>query len=308
MNTNQGWIPPDQRTAEQTEFNDQVLCEMAAFSLPMKDEGRTCLWDVARKAVGERFRYVWQSSGSCVGAGGANALRTLMAVEISLGQPEEYREVWWPWTYGQSRRLGGLRGPGEGSFGSAFYKAAKECGFFSVEQSPATLPDFRRIGPWLQLTSATEVEWSDGARWNTPAFTGVANRHPIQGGAVVRSVQDAIALVQSGYPLTIASMYGTRTITRQGGSEPVNVARRDDTWAHQMSIDEVWKHPTLGWLFRFMNQWGSSIHPAPVSGEPAGGFYVTEREFAQLLAERNTECFAFSSFAGFPAREINWYI
>ncbi len=305
---NFGYIFPSERTKEQEEFDDLVKSSMPKFSLPFKDDGRYRLWDLAEKGSGGKLKWNWQVSGSCVGAGGGNACKVLMGVEIALGDPEEYKELWWPWTYGQSRRLAGLGGPGEGSFGSAYYKAAKECGFFAAAESPEPLPQFREIGDWVQLGKGDELRWSDGSAFNREPWVSLGRKNLVKGGAVVKSVADALGFVQSGYPLTIASMYGTRTITRQGGSEPVNVARRDDTWAHQMSINEVWKHPSLGWLFRFQNQWGPDAHPDPVSGDPAGGFYVTEREFDQLLRERDTECFALSAFDGFPAREINWYI
>jgi len=37
--------------------------------------------------------------------------------------------------------------------------------------------------------------------------------------------------------------------------------------------------------------------------EPAGGFYVTERTLDDILRGRDSECFAYSAYDGFPARD-----
>lgn len=247
---------------------------------------------------------------NCVGAGGYSCSLTLMGVEIALGEAEEFQQIFWPWTYGQSRRLGGLNGQGEGSFGTAYFKAARECGYFAVSEGhDLALPQFRVVDGWLQLSREAELKYSNGAAFAGEPYASRAKKHLINQGAQAFTVPDALGLLQSGYPLTIASLMGTRTITPQGnGENRVNVAKWDDTWAHQMFIDEAWKNPDLGWIFRVGNNWGNAAHPAPVNDSPGGGFYITEATLDKNLKSGDCELFGFGGLAGFPAREIDWYI
>lgn len=247
---------------------------------------------------------------NCVGAAGYSAMLTLMGVEIALGEAEEFQQIFWPWTYGQSRRLGGLRGRGEGSFGSAYFKAVRECGHLAVRDGEKlNLPKFRTVSGWLQLDREGELRFSDGAAFAGAPYDELGRKHLVNTGSRATTVQALLGLLQSGYPCTIASMFGTRTITPRGnGENRVNIAQWDDRWAHQMFIDEAWKNPELGWVFRIGNNWGPHVHPAPANDSPVGGFYMDERTMARVLAARETEVFGLGGLSGFPVRQIDWYI
>lgn len=310
-----GWIPFSQRTKEQTELHERVVSGMPKFALPVKDDGRYPLWKLARQGLGmSDLPYAWQVTGSCVGAGGYNTALTRMGVDIQLGEAEEFQQIFWAWTFGQSRRLGGIRGRGEGSFGAAYFKAVEECGYFSMAEAAAKnlkVPQFRQLGNWIQLTKNDELTFSDGGAFAGEPWAGLGKQHLITAGAQATTVRDVLGFLQNGYPCSMASMFGTRTITRQdSGDGVVNVARWDDEWAHQMYLDECWKTPKLGWIFRVGNNWGPDIHPAPTGGEPAGGFYITEATLEKILAQgtEKSEVFGFGNLNGFQAREITWYI
>lgn len=246
---------------------------------------------------------------NCVGAGGSNMLRTLVRVEIAQGDPEEYQELWWLYTYGQSRKRAGLSGQGEGSFGAAWAEAIKEDGCFSLPEGKekGQLPDFNMVDGWLQLSRGLEMEWSDGARKNVDPWKSLGLKHPVQTVSPIRSPEEAKAALQNGYPLTLASGFGTNTI-RPRGNPSVNIAEYDDNWPHQMYIDEAWDHPSEGLIFRYGNNWGPTAHPAPTQGEPPGGFYITATTLKKILSSGDAECYAFSKWQGFPVRSLDWFI
>ena len=45
------------------------------------------------------------------------------------------------------------------------------------------------------------------------------------------------------------------------------------------------------------------MHPAPLNGEPPGGFWIEESTMNYIAAQG--DCWAFSNFDGFPARDID---
>lgn len=292
-----GWVPESAMDKPQQVIHHDILDQMPAFKIQgnyKADKERYPLWS-ARKHT-----YIKQLSGSCVGAGGGNMLMTLLGVEQLNGDPDEWNLFWWPYTYGESREIAGMRGKGEGSFGSAWAKAVTTEG--TVRASEKGLPKFRDREGWLELTQSIEMEWSAGDAIK-PNWNEIGRQHPVKTMSPVKTTDDAAAALVNGYPLTIASMFGTRTI-RAKGTPKVNIAEYDDQWPHQQSIDEVWFHPELGPLFHVLNQWGPNAHPAPVSGEPAGGYYVEEKTLTRVLREQYTECYAGSQYEGYPAQEV----
>ena len=288
---------------------------MPRFSLRGRSfaaERRYALWRAGLQVRGRHLPYNFQQTGSCVGAGGGNMAKTAVCVEIALkGEHEQYRELWWPFTYGVSRKLAGMRGEGEGSFGSAWAKAATTAGFFELDPADDAgavidLPDFIDDGGWLVQPAKVELKWSAGERIG-PEFYRLGLKHLFKTAAPVTSSTQAFDALSNGYPLTIASMFGIRAMTpRPQGNPPVRLAVWDGEWAHQMFIDEAWDHPTLGMIFRVGNNWGPDAHGTPTGEEPPGGFYVTDDTLDQILRTRDAECYAFSSFDGFPARRLNF--
>lgn len=304
-----GWVPPSSRTLDQMAFCEQVegtgLVQPFRLAGDYKDEkGRYPLWKVAQKALGGPIPYNWQVTGSCVGASGGNAAKTRMLVEIALGDPERYEELFWLWTYGQSRYHAGMSGQGEGSFGHAWAKAAGEDGTFSFQEANIAL--FPMKQGWYQTSRTTELEWSNGRAKRVEPYVGLARKHPFRSLVRIRSVEELKgAIAGAKTPCIMASMFGTRTITAQG-NPPVNIAKYDDRWPHQMYLDEAWDHPDLGLIFRDGNNWGPGAHPAPTQGEPAGGFYLTASTMSRILSSSDAEVFALGDYDGLKVKELDW--
>ncbi len=299
-----GWIPPFMRTTEQHEQHERILAGMPRFAMPnyREEKGRFALWDIAKQVNGgKHIPFAWQVTGSCVGAGGSNALRVLMRVEISQGDPEEYQEIWWPYTYGQSRKRGGISGQGEGSMGSAWAEAIMKDGIFSITEA-ANLPAFKDTDGWLQLSRGVEMDWSDGA--SKSSYASLGSKHPVKTTAQINNAAEAKAAIQNGYPITVASMFGTRG-PQMRGNPGVLIAEWDDEWSHQMSLNEAWDHPTEGLIFYDMNNWGPGAHPTDPNGAPPGGIYVTAKTVDRICRD---EAFALSGFDGFPTQTLNWLV
>lgn len=301
-----GWIPPSERTPEQQRIHWRIRERMPAYAAPRKSKGkgRYAVWSFAKKLLGETLPLINQTTGSCVGAGGMNMLLMLICCEIVNGDLERYTPVWWPFTYGQSRRRGGMNGQGEGSFGSAWAEAIEKDGIFAREQADG-LPEFEVRDGWLKLTRQTEMKWSDG-RATIDKYGELGRKHPVKTVTPVKSTDEGRLLLEGGYPWTIASNFGTNDV-RPRGNPAVNIGTWSANWPHQMSVSEVWDHPSEGTLFYIQNNWGSDAHPRPTQGEPPGGFYVTESTMSQIIRSRGSEVYAFSNFQGFPSRDLDWY-
>ncbi len=267
---------------------------------PPPDTDRFPLWRLAQSAWGGSLQYVWQLTGSCVGAGGNNALETLMGVEVALGDLERCIPVWWPYAYGQSRLRCGMPREGEGSTGACWAAAIREDGCFAHEEAQG-LPAFKQVQGWRQLTTRDEYRWSAGA-WSKQEYGRLGLLHLVGQVTPIRTPDDWEREIRAGNPITLASMFGTRTI-RPRGTPAVNIAEYDSQWPHQMYSDEVWRHPTLGRIFRIGNNWGPDAHPAPTQGEPAGGFYLTESTADRICREQGSEVFSYRGFSGFKRAE-----
>jgi hypothetical protein len=289
-----GWVPPQERTNEQHELNEAALASMPAFSLDgtyHEDKGK---FDLSEVAVKNGAKFIWQVTGSCVGAGGGTMIQTLMGVEIAAGELEEMRQVWWPYTYGQSRRRAGMRGQGAGSFGGAWAAAARDDGFFSRDEAGSGIPEFDEPEPgWYRLSKEVEYAWSDGAA-TQGKYASLAKVHVVKTVSPISNSSEAKAAIANGYPLTLASMFGTRGAVSTG-NPAVPLAEWNDQWAHQMSCSVCWDHPSLGLIFGIRNQWGPQLHPF---------FYVRASVFDRICAGK--EVFAFSAFDGFKSRSIPW--
>lgn len=310
-----GWIPPERRSTIQHAAHERALFAMPKdFQLEgtyHEVSGRFACWkafQMTMEAKGNRdpqvLPYNFQQTGSCVGAGGGNMAKTLMCVEIQQGELEEYKEIWWPFTYGRSRYRAGMTTPGEGSQGSTWAEAATQDGLFVREEKPG-LPEFQNDQGWLKISGSTEVSWSDGDAKQTIECKDLGLLHLIGKAVPIKNADEGKAALANGYPLTQASNFGTRGPKKTGNPE-VMLAKWDGSWSHQTYIDEAWDHPSLGLIFRWGNNWGKTAHGAPTQGEPWGGFYIEASTFDQICKGR--EVFAFSGFSGFKVRSIDWFL
>ena len=316
---NAGWVPPGKRTAEQQKTHERLVGEMPRFGIRggyRLESRRYPLWKAVRSLLGKDPQWVWQQTGSCVGASTGSAVMVAQGVEIKVnGDREEYRHPWWLYTYGRGRFHGGMRGKGEGSFGSAQAKAITTDGMFELDpEGEPDLPDPTIRSGWSVHPSGTEMDWSDGGRI-AANWLKVGKTRLFQTAAPIRSADDMIAALANGYVCFTASMFGFSPMVppvEGKGENQVRLVRRwNGSWSHQMFDVEFWDHPDLGPIFGKGNQWGPTAHNPggeTPSGYPNCMYYVTYELQDKILKHSDTEAFALSGYDGFPAREpeLDW--
>lgn len=303
-----GWIPPHLRTAAMNKVAARIEAAMPKFSIRGRfaaDKRRYPLWMAGKVLTGKFLKYNWQQTGSCVGAGGDNAHKTRLAVEIVLsGDLQKFNHSFWPWAYGRSRYHGGIRGEGEGSFGSAWAEAVTTDGIIEDDGSGGDFPDFQERDGWLVLPSSVEMKYSNGAKFEGLVTKGRVSI--VKTMARMRSKDDCFEAIVNGYPLTQASSFGFRGTKVLGTKHPIRVAEWNGTWHHQTYVDEVFDHPELsGIYFRWGNNWGPDAHGAVTMDEPPGGVYIHEKLMDRLCKEG--EVYAMSGLEGFVAQDVDFY-
>jgi hypothetical protein len=306
-----GWIPLDDRTPEERERHEKIVSEMPDFRISGStayDRKRSRLIETwSNPTVAAKIGYVYpgvrQTTGCCVGAGGGNAIFSLIAAEVlRTGDYEKITVPFWLLTYGRSRYRGGMRGRGEGSFGSAFAEAIRLDGVIDAKETD--LPRFENSNG-LSWGSNNEMTWSDGGAISQ-SWMDKAKVHLVKTTAACKSADDVREALMNWYPVTIASMWGCDS-PRVQGTPGVLLGTRNTSWSHQMSIHDWWEHPSLGEIFWIQNQWGLNAHGKCPSGMPLGGMWTTKADVDWIC--KTGEVFAFSQFDGFPEQEpMNWLI
>ena len=256
------------------------------------------LWDAVTKLSmdgkpsGEHFPNVAQQVGDCVSWGAMNAVRYRMAWQISNGRRQELKNGFAPYLYGTSRVLVGRGQLGcreDGSVGAWAAKAYTIYGWISdreskVPYSGKVAQDWGCKGPPKDLV---EIGKTRGGQTSP-----------------ITSAHMACDAVCNGYPVTIASDFGSRSMTPRDGRI---VAKWNATWPHQMCLIGYDGTATSGErYFYVINSWGPTAHPSPLQGEPPGGFWITWRDVERITSQGDS--WGFSDVAGFPADEIDWSV
>lgn len=272
-----------------------VVAQMPTFFVVGADaqENRTKnvrLWEWAKLANnGQHLRNYPQEIGDCVSHGARNACEYFNAAGIGKGTlSSEYHELFPPWIYGGSRvTVGkGRLGRGDGSVGAWAAEFVQRYGVLRAD-----LPNVPAY------SGRVAKDWG----WKGPPaeFFDHAKEFTFETVAPVRSAQDVCDAICNGYPVTIASDFGTRTIRPKDGRQ---VALRNSKWMHQMCIIG-WDGSTNAgpWAY-VLNSWGPDAHPKPLQGEPPGGFWIHSDDVEYIV--RQGDSFAFSGFDGFPPQEF----
>jgi hypothetical protein len=295
---NAGWIPPHERDDDQKRAAADAEATIPALVIrgrgANEDATKVCLWDCWEPALGRKYLGVHQITGSCVGAGGGNALFSLAAADkVKRKDREKVVIPFWLYPYGISRMLAGMNRRGDGSMGSTFARAVREYGHIPADTKG--LPAFKE-GDGIVWGQGVELDWSVGK--DAPREVVEASKiHLVKSTAQCRTTDDVRDAIKNYYPCTCASNWGG--LMRCPVKEGVLLNRRSGTWSHQMSVHAWWDHPKLGELFWIQNQWGLSAHGECPTGAPHGGFWVQKKDMQDICSQR--EVFAFSEFDGFPS-------
>jgi hypothetical protein len=251
------------------------------------------LWDAVVKLLGQHLPNVPQQIGDCVSWGAANAANYLQANNIIRGPPGyQLKPVYPPYIYGVSRVLVGRKHGsnfrGDGSIGAYAAEGVRDYGVLRS--------DVKDCPPY---SGAIARMWGDKGppQWAIDE----AKQYLVKTIAQVKSAAEARDAICNGYPVTIASSWwGTTRIEVRDGRR---VATRNTSWAHQQCV--------IGYdgsgpnkYFYVLNSWGPNAHPAPMQGEPPGGYWIRYEDLDRICREGDS--WAFSSFDGFPAETINW--
>jgi hypothetical protein len=304
-----GFIRKKDRTPEQHGAHARAESKMhkhLGLSVSMLAPGQkvmlTDAWKHAKVVadVGFVFPRFHQLTGSCVGAGGGQALFSLIAMQRLLAKdPTKAFLPFWPFDYGRCRYNEGDRGQGEGAMGSSFAETvAKEGVINATEQG---LPAFQN-SDGLVLTERLEMQWSDGASSVVTKYLGAAKVHPVGSAAVCRDVGDIRAAVLNGYPVTFAcNNYIGHASVQGSGADACVVGYWDGSGGHQQSVHAYWEHPSLGPLYWAQNNWPGSTYPSDPAGGPVCGCWVTEAKVTAAF-RLDAEVYALSHLNWFPAQ------
>jgi len=304
-----GWIPPDQRTQEQSELHDNIVTGMPNFALVNSNTRanveKSVLWDFSKKANnGEHFLAFWQQTGSCVGNGGGQLVWYLSAVEcFRLNDPGKVVIPFYLLPYGRSRLYAGFPGRGEGSTGAGFAKAIHIDGILPYDHPNLPQPSINNSG--ITWGKQVELQWSDGRAIDSQ-YLEASKLHLVQSVAKIKSLDQARDSLQNYYGFTIASDWGGLDQCEVKGSPPVLLSRHVQTWRHQMCVIGWWDHPTLKSIWYVLNSWGPKYHGIDPSGGPPGGFWIQDKNMQYIL--NNGEAYAFSQFDDFYAQDLSYYI
>ncbi len=313
MNPLLGWIAPQDRTQDQHDAHDAAVQGMVKhFALPVptlaKGE-RISLFDfwknpVVVADVGFTFSRIHQLTGSCVWAGGTNALFSTIAVQrLAADAPTK---AFLPFTlgnYAMSRHYMGDDGQGSGSLGSTFAKSLATEGVRDWPNNGAdSLPTFTDTDGLSVKGSSVEFQWSSYRNPQLAAVLAASKPHLLGSAAEAKSVQDIKAFIANGYGVSFACDRNIGNASIHGsGADACVMGSWDSGGGHQQSIHAVWEHPTLGTLYWAQNSWPGSVYPRDPAGGPVCGCWVTEANVQRAMGYHG-EVYGLSHLNWFPAQ------
>jgi hypothetical protein len=306
-----GFITPTERTLRQHDAHARAVAKMPRFTLPTTTVPKgtkvmlSDFWHkpelVAETGIDFDRAPFHQLTGSCVGAGGGNALYTLICVQRLLSQGATKAYIpWWPFSYGRSRLLMGDHGQGEGSMGSTFAQTIKEEGVIAATEGG--LPQFQAKDGY-ELTERQEMEWSDGDSPPCVNYLDKAKERPVQEVIEVRSTDQLRDAALNGYPWTFAcNNYIGNASVEGSGDDAALIGYWDGSGGHQQWGFGYWEHPNFGPLFATGNNWPRSTYAKDPAGLPMVCCWTREAKVASAMKNLDAEVYIVSHLKGTPAQ------
>ena len=261
-----------------------------------------------RARYGKPFVVGRQGIGDCVSWGAMHAVYCAESVDWTLGKLAEPPQL--PATeaiYGGARveargRDGLGRSPiGGYSDGATGWGAARWLRDWGVVYREEVLGhDLREYDP---KRAKAWGAYGNGGQGDDGKLDLEAKRHPCKHVVAVKTWDELVAAITSGYPVTIASSVGFNS----GNRDADGFCRASGTWMHQMAVIGVRfaknGSPRDGALI--LNSWG----PNYVGGgkwppdQPDGSFWASREAIQSILNQGDS--YAIGSVDGFGWREIH---
>lgn len=258
------------------------------------------VWQLSRFKTANPYPNIDQKSvGCCVGAATKHVEDVLAAVQVMQKTgPGEWRPFSAEAIYAAGRvdiGRGGIRG--DGSLGEWSAAAANQIGNLPMEQIGGV--DLRVFDPMRARS------WGNSGV--PAAVKGFMGQYKIGQVTRIRSWEEAKKALDQDYPVLLCSNQGF-----EGRKDRMGHLVRDTdgalapggSWPHAMALlGYAGGARERGYI---LNSWGDAIIIGP-RGEgdpPVAGFYADAAVINRMCSSGS--CWAFSNFAGFPARKVNW--
>lgn len=246
-------------------------------------DGPIMLYRAWCDVLGKYPDYPAQQIGDCVSFGHGHANDLLQCVEICFGEPAEYRETDTEFIYGESRKISGHLGWGDGSYGAAAVKAMLNVGVVSREM----------LGTNGAYSGKRAKDWG---YWGPPADVE-KEAAPYKLGSVAK-IEDwptLVAAVWNGFPVTICSNQG---FTLQRDSQ--GFCRASGHWGHCMLIAGL-RFDRPGALI--CNSWGPDAQSGPTAlDQPLFSFWADKAVVERILSAGDS--WALSKAPEFVKRQL----
>jgi hypothetical protein len=303
-----GWVPDRPRSnlfAQEVGRLGDVSPIVTMGDLPKELH----LWEAILK-VKPDWRRGAQGIGDCASWGTEWAGTCLMAMQDVKGISRFIEEAATESIYGGMRvEALGKRTAGfsDGAFGAAGAKWLRDWGVtLRIDYSQQT---GNREHDLRRYSKARAKQWGNygcGGSDDQGKLDAIAQQFPVEHVVQIRSAQEAIQSLRSGYPCTIASMAGFEGMRRDSNGF---VAMRGK-WPHLMALGGVRPCPVHRgeWNARVIQSWGDSCSgPDPgVESDAmnACSWWIHEKELDWIC--KSGDCWAFSDVAGFPPQVIDF--
>lgn len=312
-----GFVKHEDRTPEEWRAHEDALAQCVQFAYAPKqmEKGQKIalyeFWkhpDVVAD-VGFAIERIHQITGSCVWAGGTNALMTTIAAQrVADDNPTQ---AFLPFTlhdYTMSRHMiaemSGKRSwdqAGEGSMGSTFGKALTLYGTCAWKPGELGMPAYTRTDG-ISVTKADELLYSSYLKAPIKPIIEASKEHLLGAAGECKSVENILSMVQNGNGVSFACDRFIGHAKLQGsGSDACVMGYWDTDGGHQQSILGVWNHTNFGMLYWAQNNWPRQVYPIDPAGGPICGCWVTEKNVIAAL-RYHAEVFGLSHVNWFPAR------